>query len=251
MKKNTLSKVLTGECPFLSRTLPLAVSSIFFLSSTGGAQTHEVPAVSTNSNITALPMATAASSSQLTLFQLNILKGQFLQYASSISTLDPSKIATGTQSIDPTQIKDLSQESTTPEEMKVLEAWGLDIDAGTLDQKIKLLFAKAKASNTPIAKQLENLTEAQTKYAIGTLKASIEAVVKLRGLTHDSRGTMYKEWQDLSELMTKKVEISKDFSEAEFLQTEQAEILINGPESFARRDKFMADATESINIMTW
>ncbi|MBL7669848.1 MAG: phosphatidylserine/phosphatidylglycerophosphate/cardiolipin synthase family protein [Bdellovibrionaceae bacterium] len=238
MENTTLSKVLTAGCLILSRTLPSAMFSVSFLSSIGVAQTQ-------------MSSQTQTSAQQLPPFQMNILKTQFLQYVSSVSTLDPSKIAAGTQSIDPTLIKDLSQESTTEQEKRILRAWGEDIDAGTLSKKIDRLVLQAKASDTPIAKQLENLTAAQTEYAKATLKASIEAVVKLRGFTEDSRGTVYNEWLVLSEMMTQKIDMKKDYSEAEFLQTEQAEILVDGPESFARRDKFIGDALESINIMTW
>jgi cardiolipin synthase len=265
MKKITLPKVLTANGQISSPTsntklsdkFGTTLSIVLLLASSGHAQT---PLAAPGSVISANQMTSEQKAQQLTPFQLNILKIQFLEYVTTVSTINPQALMSSNQQggsneapkIDPTLIKDLSQESTTPQETRLLNKWAEDIDAGQLETTVRSLLAQAKNSRTPVATQLQSLNHDQTEYAIGTLIKSIEAIVKLRGLTKDSKGTVYSEWQNLSSMMITKIkDPQKDFSESKWLQTEQAEILIDGPASFARRDRFMDNALESINIMTW
>lgn len=185
------------------------------------------------------------------------MKMQAIHYLSSILSTNPLDIAK-TKQVDPLAVVDLSQLDTTPEEMKALVLWANMVDKGTLKANIVKLINELKVSQSPLAATIQALPQSQLDYAIGSLTASIEGIVKMRGLTKDSHSSQYREWSALSFIMTKKIDTSVakqadtlDLADSHWIRTESAEILINGPASFAKRDQFMAQATKSINILTW
>lgn len=185
------------------------------------------------------------------------MKMQAIHYLSSILSTNPLEVAK-TKQVDPLSVVDLSQLDTTPEEMKALALWADMVDKGTLKANIAQLINEIKSSKSPLSATIQAMPQAQLDYAIGSLTSSIEGVVKMRGLTKDSRSSHYHEWSALSFIMTKKIDTSVtkpsdtlDLADSHWIRTESAEILINGPASFEKRDQFMAQATKSINILTW
>jgi cardiolipin synthase A/B len=206
----------------------------------------------------AVPKAIAARIAQNPPIQLNTaMQLQLVHYLSSILNVNPMQ-AIATKKVDPLTILDLSQKETTQEEQDLIKTWADMIERDTLKSNIASLINQLKTRPTPIAPTLQKLPPAQLEYATQMLSASIEAVVKMRGLTSDSRDAKYHEWSKLSERMIKQVNSTKpgaehvlDLAKSSWLKTEKAEILVNGPASFAKRDQFMKSAVDSINILTW
>lgn len=185
------------------------------------------------------------------------IKLQAIHYLSSILSANPAEVAK-TKQIDPLTVIDLSQLDTTPEEMKALVVWADMVDKGTLKANIVKLITEIKSGHSDLSKKVQAIPQAQLDYVVGSLAVSIEGVVKMRGLTKDSHSSNYREWSTLSFIMTKKVDTSVanqadtlDLADSKWIRTESAEILVNGPASFAKRDLFMSQATKSINILTW
>ncbi|MBC7465177.1 MAG: phosphatidylserine/phosphatidylglycerophosphate/cardiolipin synthase family protein [Bdellovibrio sp.] len=215
-----------------------------------------------------LPMAHAQTQTDLLLQQSKgylqqkmsqkeqlAMKLQAIQYLTSILSVNPLSIAESKQ-LDPMSVNDLSQLETTDQEMKILNIWAQMIDNNTLRSNIEKLIEEIKTSPTPLAKTVNALTQAQQDYAISTLSSSIEGVVKMRGLTNDSMSASYREWIKLSKKMVKQVDDSKageplDLADTKWIRTESAEVLVNGPASFEKRDLFMSQSQKSINILTW
>ncbi|MFZ3229547.1 MAG: phosphatidylserine/phosphatidylglycerophosphate/cardiolipin synthase family protein [Pseudobdellovibrio sp.] len=201
------------------------------------------------------------------------MKLQAIQYLSSLLSIDQTQVGQvlATKQIDPRSIQDLSQKDTTAEEMKALLMWAEMVEKKTLRPGISSLIAELKASGTALAKTLNTMPQPQLDYAVNSLAVSIEAVVKMRGLTNDSDKNKYKgldenadprsrydEWSQLSNTMLSKVSAMQkgfdhilDLSGSPLFETESAEILVNGPASFAKRDLFMTEAKKSISILTW
>jgi len=183
------------------------------------------------------------------------LKLQVLQFLGSILNVNPLTAAQ-TKTLNPLDINDLSQVDTTPQETKILRVLADMIDKKTLKQNINKLIEEIKNSPTPLAQKVASLPDSQKEYAINSLTASIEAVTKMRGLTKDSAGQNYKEWSKLSKYMRTNIAQTKPgnilaLANSNWVNTESAEILVNGPASFAKRDQFMSEAQDSINILTW
>jgi len=178
-------------------------------------------------------------------------------YLSSLG-MDPAATAQSKE-IDLLAVQDLSQKDTTEEEMNMLKSWARSYDEGTLKAKIAAFIAQLKQSPTELGAQVRALPPEKEAYAVNALNNSIEAVIKMRGLTGDTSFNTYYEWSRLSEKMTKKVDKSQkkerdllDLAEdSKWIRTASAEVLVDGPASFAKRDQMMADANQSINIMTW
>ncbi len=182
---------------------------------------------------------------------------QLIQYLTSILNVNPMQ-AIATQKIDPLTILDLSQKETTIQEQELIKNWADMVERNTLKSNIKLLIKQLQTSTTPVSATLQKMPESQLEYATQMLTASIEAVVKMRGLTSDSRQATYHEWSNLSARMLEQVNMSKpgaehllDLSNSQWIKTEKAEILVNGKDSFAKRDYYMKTAQDSINILTW
>lgn len=185
------------------------------------------------------------------------LEKEIAGYAASILKVSPLQ-AIAQKQIRPQDILDLTQLSTQPEEMKALFSWADMIKKNTLRRNVILLIDKLKNSPTSTGAQIKATPQVYIDYAVDTIVASIEAVVKMRGLTSDSKHNSYTEWQQLSEKMINKLDKSAKgmenvlaFSNSNWLKTEKAEFLIDGPESFAKRELLMWQAMESINILTW
>lgn len=159
-------------------------------------------------------------------------------------------------------IEDLSEKDTTVEEFKLLESWADKVDKGTLKSDINnLVMAAEKNESSDIAKQLKTLHPEKREYAINTAVISIESIVKLRGLTKDSKQNAknYREWSVLSDAMIQRLDKSKtedlenvlEFSNSSWMKTEKAELLVDGTTSFAKRKQIMNSAQNFINILTW
>jgi cardiolipin synthase A/B len=163
------------------------------------------------------------------------------------------------EQVNPFEIKDLSQADTAEDEKNLLEGWGRKYDAGTLERDIRVMVEQIKASDTDTGRMLQSMPPEKQEFATRALIGAIESTIKLRGLTMDSSGNRYREWSKLSEEMMDSVRTSVrkqrdilDLAEdSRWVRTEKVQALINGPASFAMRDKLMSEAKSSINILTW
>ncbi len=177
------------------------------------------------------------------------------EYILNVLGLNPNGTA---KEVDPFEVRDLSQEDTTEDEKNLLEGWAHKYDNGTLRPSIHFALEQLKGTDSDIGKMLKNMPPEKQAYAEAALANSIEAIVKLRGLTLDSQYNRYREWSKLSEEMTDQVDKSQkkqrdvlDLSGSSWVRTEAAEILVNGTASFAKRNQLMKEAKSSINILTW
>ena len=160
------------------------------------------------------------------------------------------------------EIKDLSEQPTTEQEQNLLNIWAAEIDKDNLKLFLNGLVTSAMNNEkSAIGQQLKNLPKEKREYAVDTAVISIESIVKLRGLTKDStqNANNYKEWSVLSDKMIKRLDKSAkmgledaiEFSGSQWVTTEKAELLVDGPASFAKRTEIMNNAKNEINILTW
>ncbi len=185
------------------------------------------------------------------------IEAHSIGYLSAILGVNPLQIAE-TKQVDPATIQDLSQLSTTDEEQDAIQSWARMYDEGTLKQNIQHLVETLKSSPGELGDTLRGLPPEKQAYAVNALSSSVEAVIKMRGLTNDAQYNTYREWTKLSEKMLKQVDKSQskqrdilDMADSSWIRTEAVEVLVNGPASFAKRDQLIMGATKSINIMTW
>lgn len=195
----------------------------------------------------------------LTAPQQELLKQGAMGYLGSILK-DPMAFAQ-TKTIAANNIQDLSQKDTTKEEKELLKGLALLVDQGKLGIAIDQLIEQVKKEDNDIAKQIQALPPAQLAYAKGMLTASVEATLRVRGLTKDSKGNEYLEWSALSDKMVARItadQLDKNkgpnilsLSESLWVGTRSVQILVDGPASFAKRETVMTKAADSINILTW
>ena len=183
------------------------------------------------------------------------IQKQVLEYTASILRVPPTQVLAQHQ-ILAQDVLDLSEKDTTDQEMRVLLIWANMIEKKTLRSNIEALINNIKNSPTPAGEKIRATPQVYISYAQETLASSIEAVVKMRGLTSDSKKNSYVEWSKLSKKMLTKLNQSSaenllQFSASRWLKTENAEFLIDGPASFAKREMLMSQARSSINILTW
>lgn len=193
----------------------------------------------------------------LTAPQQEMLKQAALGYLMSILK-DPAAFAQ-TKQISPSNIQDLSQKDLTQEEKELLQALAVLVNNGKLSPAIDQLIAQASKQNGAIAKQIQALPPEQLAYVKSALAANIEATLRVRGLTKDSKANEYLEWSALSAEMTQRLNADAAKKELNLLSmanslwtnTKRTEILIDGPASFAKREEIINNASDSINILTW
>ena len=183
------------------------------------------------------------------------IQKQILEYTASILKVPPAQVMSQHQ-ILAQDVLDLSERDTTDQEKRVLLIWADMVEKKTLRANIEALINNIKNSPTPAGEKIKATPQVYISYAQETLASSIEAVVKMRGLTSDSKKNAYIEWSKLSEKMQAKLDQSQSenllqFSGSRWLKTENAEFLIDGPASFAKRESLMSQAESSINILTW
>ena len=192
---------------------------------------------------------------ELTAPQQELLKQGAMGYLVSILK-DPTTLAQS-KSIAANNIQDLSQKETTKEETELLHGLALLVNYGKLGVIIEQLVEKLKSGNNAVGKQLQALPPAQLAYAKGMLVASIEATVRVRGLSADSKANEYLEWSALSNKMVERINADEknpnilSLSDSFWVNTRSVKILVDGPASFAQRELIMNRASESINILTW
>lgn len=183
------------------------------------------------------------------------IQKQVLEYTASILKVPPTQVMAQHQ-ILAQDVLDLSEKDTTDQEKRVLLIWADMVEKKTLRNNIEALINNLKNTPTPVGEKIKATPQMYISYAQETLASSIEAVVKMRGLTSDSKMNSYIEWSQLSEKMRDKLDKSQSenllqFSASRWLKTESAEFLIDGPASFAKREMVMSQAKNSINILTW
>lgn len=185
------------------------------------------------------------------------IQKQVLEYTASILRVPPTQVMSQRQ-ILAQDVLDLSEKDTTDQEKRVLLIWAEMVEKKTLRGNIEALINSIKNSPTPAGEKIRATPQMYISYAQETLASSIEAVVKMRGLTADSKKNSYIEWSQLSERMLTKLNQPSaepqnllQFSASRWLKTQAAEFLIDGPASFAKREMLMSQAQNTINILTW
>lgn len=183
------------------------------------------------------------------------IQKQVLEYTASILRVSPTQ-AMSQHQILAQDVLDLSEKDTTDQEKRIMLIWADMIEKKTLRGSIEALINNMKNSPTPVGEKIKSTPQVYINYAQETLASSIEAIVKMRGMTSDSKKNSYLEWSQLSEKMLAKLDGSTSenllqFSASRWLKTEKAEFLIDGPASFAKREILMSQAQSSINILTW
>jgi cardiolipin synthase len=228
----------------------LAAALILSLLPVAKAQQPQIPA-------DLLQTASSLLNANLSQKKQKKIEAHSIGYLSAILGVNPQQVAE-TKQVDPATIQDLSQLETTKEEQDALDSWARMYDEGTLKANIEKLVATLKASPGELGDTLRALPPEKQAYAVNALTNSVEAVIKMRGLTGDTQYNTYREWTKLSEKMLKQVDKSQskqrdilDMANSSWIRTEAVEVLVNGPASFAKRDQLLQNATQSINIMTW
>ncbi|MBC7458532.1 MAG: phosphatidylserine/phosphatidylglycerophosphate/cardiolipin synthase family protein, partial [Bdellovibrionaceae bacterium] len=169
---------------------------------------------------------------------------------------DPMAFAQ-TKSIAATNIQDLSQKDTTKEEKELLKGLALLVNTGKLGLAIDQLIEQLRKEDNEMSKQLKALPQDQLNYTKGMLQASVEATLRVRGLTTDSKDNEYLEWSALSNKMIERVNADENnlnilgLSNSLWVSTRNVQILVDGPASFSKRESIMGKAVDSINILTW
>ena len=195
----------------------------------------------------------AAASLQEKLY----IERQILEYTASILKVPPAQALSQKQILSQ-DILDLSEKDTTEQEKAFLLKFADMVEKKTLRKNITQFIENTKSSSTPLGAKIRETPQVNLDYAVETLASSIEAVVRLRGLTSDSKQNSYLEWSSLSALMEIRLDQSLPGKEnvlalsgSQWLKTENAEFLIDGEASFAKRELLMNTAQSSINILTW
>ena len=188
------------------------------------------------------------------------LQQQLLSYLSSILNVNVLQVVQS-KKISPVDIKDLSVLGTQPQELYLLLQWATLINQNKLASSLDKIIQEVKKSSSPQLKSLQAklnaMSDLQLQTIEGMLVATIESVTKMRGLTLDSKGQSYSEWTSLSKTMQSRLDQDLDrahllsFSQSSWSSAENLQILVNGEASFEKRDLLMAQATESIHILTW
>lgn len=185
------------------------------------------------------------------------IERQVMEYTATILRVPPTQVLSQRQ-ILAQDVLDLSEQDTTDQEKRVLMIWAEMVEKKVLRKNIEQLVNNIKNSGTPVGEKIKATPQMYVSYAQETLAASIEAVVKMRGLTADSAHNRYFEWSQLSGIMLAKLSRSTSGSESilemsgsRWIKSEKAEFLIDGPSSFAKRELLMNEARSSINILTW
>jgi cardiolipin synthase A/B len=165
------------------------------------------------------------------------------------------------KSIPALSINDLSEKDTVAQEKQILNALTALADRDRLGTSIDQLIKKIQQSDSPISGQVKDLPPEKLAYAKAMLKGSVEGILRLRGLTKDSKKNKYMEWSELSKTMIQKIDKDQSNSETQsnllslaeskWINTAKTEILVDGPASFAKRDLMIKNAKESIHILTW
>lgn len=177
---------------------------------------------------------------------------ELLTYAMAILKTDP-RIAMATKSVSPRDVRDLGETPTTQQEMVTIKALAELVDASQLSQTLELLLAKA--AENPRFAMLKEMPPEKRQYVMAAVEETITSLVQLRGASKSSPNTKYVEWAELSRRMTKKVDESPKnflhFAKNEWIKSEKVEVLVDGPASFAMREKLIREARKSIEVVTW
>jgi len=129
------------------------------------------------------------------------------------------------------------------------------------------------ASELSASGNIPPMPEAKRIAMVNQLAGMIDAQFQAHGMTPDTHGQVYESWDKLAEQNLGKVRNSQipprgpgelsAFTEPAFVAELEAlqgakfqagnkiTILTDGPESFAKRDELIANAKESIHLMTW
>ncbi|MNK07389.1 Major cardiolipin synthase ClsA [compost metagenome] len=185
-----------------------------------------------------------------------LLQKELITYAMAILKTDPREVI-ATKNLSPRAVRDLGETPTTRQEAIVLKALAELVDSKQLPQALELLVAKAteKADSVPQLAILKNLPPEKKQFVLATLEEGLTGLVQMRGLSKATKGTTYVEWAELSRRMVKKVDQSPDnflhFSKNDWVRTEKVEVLVDGPASFALREKLIGEAKKSVDVVTW
>jgi len=199
------------------------------------------------------------NSSLLTNLIKKEIQEQLLQFAAAILKVDPATVM-GSKKLSPLDVRDLGETGTVPQERAILSALANLSNTGQLRpgiaQILKDLEALPQIGGKP--NPLKLLPVAKKEYVLEAAASNIEGVLALRGLTTASVKVKYLEWPELSQKMSERLDQAPQgmehllhFAKSRFFSNSSARILIDGPESFALRDRLMSEARKSIDVLTW
>lgn len=186
---------------------------------------------------------------------------RLMEYVVSVSKIGPLQLMKQ-KNIRPDQIFDLSESPTTQAEKEMLLFLAQKVETNTLEPFLQIVVTKAleiAASKPGLQKRVAGLTEQQKAYGLFILADAIKSTVRFRGLTSDSN-VKHVEWSKYSKMISEVVrsmpgktieEKLVHASEAQITQAKEVRLLVDGIESFPLREKLMAEANQSIDVMSW
>lgn len=105
---------------------------------------------------------------------------------------------------------------------------------------------------------MKDAPEEKKAFVVRTFVTNVEALLSLRGYIKDVKSIPYLEWPELSKQMISKLDLSPggwdhllDFANTKFNTAKEARLLVNGTASFALRKQLIADAKNTIDVMSW
>lgn len=159
--------------------------------------------------------------------------------------------------------KDLSQQSTTKLENMFFEYFANAQKENRFDQTfnemVKVLFSQPQVKN-----RIGNLPEEKKQELIQTFKMGLQGEMQLRqyfgkNFLNDIWGEIKKritlkmdnftQWVKLT--VDQKIHKIAELTGSKVAGVKEVEYLINGPESFAKRDLLIANAKKTIHVLTW
>lgn len=159
--------------------------------------------------------------------------------------------------------KDLSQQSTTKLENMFFEYFAKAQKENRFDQvfneMVKVLFAQPQVQS-----RIGNIPEEKKQELIQTLKMGLLGEMQLRqffgkNFLNDIWGEIKKritlkmddftQWTQLT--LNQKINKIAELTGSEVAGVKEVEYLINGPESFAKRDLLISNAKKTIHVLTW
>lgn len=161
-------------------------------------------------------------------------------------------------------LPDLAEAPSTPEEIEFYRFVATLIDSKELSKGFSgdLRPALAYALKHPkIKAQLPSYVPEEMLRR--QLEIFLSTEPRLRGMTQDSKGAIYTNWNDLSNAILERARAASPLGTSEFIRelsllagepfvpARDVEALIDGPASFAKRRALIQGAKKSISILSW
>lgn len=199
-----------------------------------------------------------ALKAKIGLLPLKTVEEYITSFLLSMSKVSPDKLIEGGITAD--EIADLAELSTLPQEQKILEHLKLLVDQNKLRPTLEMALEKAlvKSDKIPALAPLKSVSPEKKEFILSSINNGITAILMMRGMHKDYSGIRYQEWTALSKKMIERLNQAPagldnllHFAETKWGEVNEIELLADGPAAFKKRDKLLALATESIEIMSW